>query len=124
MYFIIEVRIIFLNFFHTIFVLNRKDDVMTKLSKHLKRIRRRHEAVQRLKDRPKFEVGDKVRITKRIHKKDYDMYQRPYLDLIRDSYQNKTVHTVSSIDELGYIYLENCRFAFLEEDLRKVDREI
>lgn len=97
---------------------------MTKLSKHLKRIRRRHEAVQRLKDRPKFEVGDKVRITKRIHKKDYDMYQRSYLDLIRDSYQNKTVHTVSSIDELGYIYLENCRFAFLEEDLRRVDREI
>ena len=75
---------------------------MTKLSKHLKRIRRRHEAVQRLKNRPKFEVGDKVRITKRIHKKDYDMYQRSYLDLIRDSYQNKTAHTVSSIDELGY----------------------
>ena len=97
---------------------------MTKLSKHLKRIRRRHEAVQRLKDRPKFEVGDKVRIIKRIHKKDYYMCQRPYLDLIRDSYQNKTVHTVSSIDEFVYIYLENCRFAFLEEDLRRVDRDI
>lgn len=97
---------------------------MTKLNKHLKRIRRRHEAVQRLKDKPKFEVGDKVRITKRIHKKERDVYQSAYLDLVRDSYQNKTVHTVSGIDEFGYIYLESCRYAFLEDDLRKADREV
>lgn len=97
---------------------------MSKLSKHLTRIRRRHAAVQKLKDKPKFRVGDKVRITKRIYKKDRDIYQREYLDLVQDSYRNKTVHTVSDVDDNGYIYLAGCRYAFLEDDLREVNREV
>lgn len=92
---------------------------MIKFVSHLERIRRRHNAVQRLRDHSKFKAGDKVRITKRIKTKDHFVYQKDYVELLRDSFENKTVHTVSEVDKYGFIHLEGCQYMFLEEDLKK-----
>jgi len=93
--------------------------LMPNLEKRLVRIRRRHNAVRKLKDCPKFKVGDRVRIIKRIKTKDRFMYQKNYVELLRDSFENKTIHTVSEIDKYGFIHLKGCQYIFLEEDLKK-----